>query len=87
MDIIKVSSKSISQKVAGSIANSFREGCTSVEIQTVGAGAVNQAIKAISIARGFVAPLGMNLICTPAFYDVMIDGKEKTAIRLIVEAK
>ncbi len=82
-----MSSKSISQKVAGSIANSFREGCTSVEIQTVGAGAVNQAIKAISIARGFVAPLGMNLICTPAFYDVMIDGKEKTAIRLIVEAK
>ena len=62
MDIIKVSSKSISQKVAGSIANSFREGCTSVEVQTVGAGAVNQAIKAISIARGYVAPLGMNLI-------------------------
>ena len=87
MDIIKVSSKSVSQKVAGSIANSFREGCTCVEIQTVGAGAVNQAIKAISIARGFVAPLGMNLICTPAFYDVMIDGKEKTAIRLIVEAR
>ncbi|CCX35920.1 stage V sporulation protein S [Clostridium sp. CAG:1000] len=87
MDIIKVSSKSVSQKVAGSIANSFREGATGVEIQTVGAGAVNQAIKAISIARGFVAPLGMNLICTPAFYDVMIDGKEKTAIRLIVEAK
>lgn len=87
MDIIKVSSKSVSQKVAGSIANSFREGSTGVEIQTVGAGAVNQAIKAISIARGFVAPLGMNLICTPAFYDVMIDGKEKTAIRLIVEAK
>ena len=87
MDIIKVSSKSVSQKVAGSIANSFREGATGVEIQTVGAGAVNQAIKAISIARGFVAPLGMNLICTPAFYDVMIDGKEKTAIILIVEAK
>lgn len=87
MDIIKVSSKSVSQKVAGSIANSFREGATGVEIQTVGAGAVNQAIKAISIARGFVAPLGMNLICTPAFYDVMIDGKEKTAIRLIAEAK
>ena len=63
MDVIKVSSKSISQKVAGSIANSFREGSKHVEIQTVGAGAVNQAIKAISIARGFVAPLGMNLIC------------------------
>ena len=87
MDIIKVSSKSISQKVAGSIANSFREGCSEVEIQTVGAGAVNQAIKAISIARGFVAPLGMNLICTPAFYDVVIYGKEKTAIKLLVESK
>lgn len=85
MEIIKVSSKSVSQKVAGSIANSFREGVEKLEIQTVGAGAVNQAIKAISIARGFVAPLGKNLICTPAFYDVIIDGKEKTAIKLIVE--
>ena len=87
MDIIKVSSKIISQKVAGSRSNSFREGCSEVEIQTVGAGAVNQAIKAISIARGFVAPLGMNLICTPAFYDVVIDGKEKTAIKLLVQNK
>lgn len=87
MDIIKVSSKSISQKVAGSIANSFREGKKTIEIQTVGAGAVNQAIKAISIARGFVAPLGFNLVCTPAFYDITIDGKQKTAIRLIVESK
>lgn len=56
MDIIKVSSKSISQKVAGSIANSFREGSKGVEIQTVGAGAINQAIKAVSIARGLVTP-------------------------------
>lgn len=87
MDIIKVSSKSVSQKVAGSIANSFREGVSQVEVQTVGAGAVNQAIKAISIARGYVAPLGYNLVCTPAFYDIIIDGKEKTAIKLIVEAK
>ena len=87
MDIIKVSSKSISLNFAGSIANSFREGCSEVEIQTVGAGAVNQAIKAISIARGFVAPLGMNLMCTPAFYDVVIDGKEKTAIKLLVQNK
>ena len=87
MDVIKVSSKSISQKVAGSIANSFREGVNVVEIQSVGAGAVNQAIKAISIARGYVAPLGYNLVCTPAFYDVIIDGKEKTAIKLLVEAK
>ena len=87
MDIIKVSSKSISQKVAGSIANSFREGCSEVEIQTVGAGAVNQAIKAIAIARGFVAPSGKNLVCIPAFTDIVIDGDERTAIKLIVEAK
>ncbi len=87
MDIIKVSSKSISQKVAGSIANAFREGNKSIEIQTVGAGAINQAIKGLAIARGYVAPLGINLICTPAFYDIMIDGKEKTAIKMIVEAK
>lgn len=87
MDIIKVSSKSISKNVAGSIANSFREGNKVVEIQTVGAGAVNQAIKAISIARGFLAPLGLNLVCTPAFYDVIIDGKQKTAVKLLVENK
>jgi stage V sporulation protein S len=87
MDIIKVSSKSVSGKVTGSIANSFREGNKMVEIQTVGAGAVNQAIKAISIARGYVAPIGLNLVCTPAFYDVIIDGKEKTAIKLVVESK
>lgn len=87
MDIIKVSSKSISQKVAGSIANSFKAGKQMIEIQTVGAGAINQAIKAVAIARGYVAPLGFNLICTPAFYDVMIDSKEKTAIKLLVETK
>ena len=86
MEVLKVSSKSKPNSVAGALANAFREKQT-VEIQAVGAGSLNQAIKAISIARGFVAPLGMNLICTPAFYDVMIDGKEKTAIRLIVEAK
>ena len=60
MDIIKVSSKSISQKVAGSIANAFREGNKSIEIQTVGAGAINQAIKGLAIARGYIAPLGIN---------------------------
>ena len=86
MEVLKVSSKSKPNSVAGALATAFREKQT-VEIQAVGAGSLNQAIKAISIARGFVAPLGMDLICTPAFYDVMIDGKEKTAIRLIVEAK
>ena len=56
-----------------------------VEVQAVGAGAINQAIKAIAIARGFVAPSGKNLICIPAFQDIAIDGEERTAIKLIVE--
>ena len=86
MEILKVSSKSNSSKVAGAIANIFREkGC--VEIQTIGAGSLNQAIRAICIARGFVAPSGINLVCIPAFTDIEIDGSEKTAIKLIVEAK
>ncbi len=86
MEILKVSSKSNSNKVAGAIANIFREK-GSVEIQTIGAGSLNQAIKAVCIARGFVAPSGLNLVCIPAFTDIEIDGSEKTAIKLIVEAK
>lgn len=87
MDIIKVSSKSVPQKVAGAIANLFREQNSGVEIQAIGAGALNQAIKGIAIARGYVAPTGKNLICTPAFSDIVLDGEERTAIKLIVEAK
>ena len=49
--------------------------------------AINQAIKAIAIARGFVAPSGKNLICIPAFTDIVIEGEERTAIKLIVEAR
>ena len=44
-------------------------------------------IKGVAIARGFVAPSGKNLVCTPAFIDINIDGEERTAIKLIVEAK
>ena len=86
MEILKVSSKSNPNSVAGALANVFREKGT-VEVQAVGAGALNQAIKAIAIARGFVAPSGKNLVCIPAFTDIEIDGKEKTAIKLIIEAK
>ncbi len=86
MEIIKVSSKSVSQKVAGSIANAFRNGEKEVEVQGIGAGALNQAIKAIAISRGYVAPLGINLVCVPAFSDIIINGEEKTAIKLIIEA-
>ena len=86
METLKVSSKSNPSSVAGALANVFKDK-TSVEIQAVGAGAINQAIKAIAIARGFVAPSGKNLICTPAFQDISIDGEERTAIKLIVESK
>ena len=86
MEILKVSSKSNPNSVAGALANVFREKGV-VEVQAIGAGAINQAIKAIAIARGFVAPSGKNLICTPAFSDISIDGEERTAIKLIVEAR
>ena len=84
MEIIKVSSKSNPNSVAGALANYLREKSI-VEMQAIGAGALNQAIKAIAIARGFVAPSGKNLVCIPAFSNIIIDNEEKTAIKLIVE--
>lgn len=87
MNVMKVRSKSTPQKVAGALANLFRDNETEVEIQVVGAGALNQAIKAIAIARGYLATSGVNLVCIPAFSDIEIDGEERTAIKLIVEAK
>ena len=86
MDILKVSSKSNPNKVAGALTNVFRDKGV-VEIQAIGAGALNQAIKSIAIARGFVAPSGKNLICIPAFSDITIDGEERTAIKLIVQPR
>ena len=86
METLKVSSKSNPSKVAGAIANVFRNYGV-VEIQTIGAGSLNQAIKAIAIARGFVAPSGKNLVIIPAFSDILIDGNEKTAIKLLVESR
>ena len=86
METLKVSSKSNPNSIAGALANVLREE-SSVEIQAVGAGALNQAIKGIIIARGFVAPSGKNICCTPSFREVMIEGEERTAIKLLVEAK
>ena len=86
MEVLKVSSKSKPNSVAGALANAFREK-QSVEIQAVGAGSLNQAIKAIAIARGYVAPTGKDLYCVPAFSDITIDGEERTAIKLIVESR
>ena len=86
METLKVGAKSNPNSVAGALANVFREK-GSVEIQAIGAGALNQAIKAIAIARGFVAPSGMDLVCVPAFTDIDIDGEQKTAIKLIIEPR
>ena len=86
MEILKVSSKSAPNSVAGAIAAVIREkGC--VEIQAVGASAINQAIKAIIIARGYLAPTGVELVCIPAFVNIDIEGEERTAIKLVVETK
>ena len=86
MEVLKVSSKSNPNSVAGALAGVLREK-GSAEIQAIGAGALNQAVKAIAIARGFVAPSCMDLVCIPAFTDVAIDGEERTAIKLIVEPR
>jgi len=86
METLKVSSKSDPNRVAGALANVLRDK-GEVEIQAIGAGALNQAIKGVAIARGFVAPSGKNLVCIPAFSDIIIDGEERTAIKLIIEAK
>ncbi|OPL10670.1 MAG: stage V sporulation protein S [Firmicutes bacterium ML8_F2] len=86
MEILKVSANSNPNSVAGALAGVIREN-GKAEMRTIGAGALNQAIKALAIARGFVAPSGINLICIPAFLDVEINGEERTAIKIIVEPR
>ena len=86
MDILKVSSRSVPNSVAGAIAGVIREKGAG-EIQAVGAGATNQAVKSIAIARGYLAPTGVDLVCIPAFGNVEIDGVERTAIKMIVEPR
>lgn len=84
MEILKVSARSIPNSVAGAIAGVIREK-GAVEVQAIGAGAANQAIKAVAIARGYLAPAGVDVVCIPAFANVQIDDEERTAIKLIVE--
>lgn len=86
MEVLRVGSKSNPNAVAGALAGVIREN-GSAEMQTIGAGALNQAVKAIAIARGFLAPSGIDLICRPVFADITVDGQELTAIRLLVEPK
>ncbi|MEB3185819.1 MAG: stage V sporulation protein S [bacterium] len=84
--LLKVSSKSNPASVAGAIAGLIRE-TGRCEVQAIGAGAVNQTVKAIGIARGYVAPGGIDLIAVPAFLDIEVQGEERTAIRFVVEPR
>jgi stage V sporulation protein S len=86
MEVIKVSAESKTSAVAGAIAGVMREH-KHAEVQAIGAGAVNQAVKACAIARSFLENDGLNIVCIPSFVEVVIDGKERTALRLVVEPR
>ncbi len=85
VDIIKVSAKSRSTAVAGAIANVIREH-KQAEVQAIGAGAVNQAVKAIAIARGYLVQDSLDISCIPTFVEVDVGGQERTAVKFSVEA-
>ena len=86
MNVIKVSANSRTAAVAGAIAGVMREH-RYAEVQSIGAGAVNQAVKAIILAKGYLVNDGIDIICIPEFVDVEIDGKVRTAIKLIVSPR
>lgn len=86
METLKVSSTSDPSSTAGALANSIREN-GKVKLQVIGPRAVNQAVKAIAIARGYIAPSGVDLVSSPQFVDITIDGEERTAIRMLVEPR
>ncbi len=86
MRVLKVSSQSKPSAVAGAIAGVIRD-VGRAEVQAIGAGAINQAIKAVAIARGYLAPAGMDIVCVPAFVDVRVNNEERTAMKLIVEPR
>jgi stage V sporulation protein S len=85
-EVLKVSARSRPSAVAGAIAGVVRE-VGRAEVQAIGAGATNQAVKAVAIARDYLAETGIEAICLPAFIDVTIDDEDRTAIRLIVEPR
>jgi stage V sporulation protein S len=85
-DVIKVSAKSRSTAVAGAIAGVIREH-QYAEVQAIGAGAVNQAVKALAIARGYLSRDEIDIVFTPFFTEVNIDGQERTAVRFAVEPR
>jgi stage V sporulation protein S len=83
MNVIKVSANSRTAAVAGAIAGVVREHHMA-EVQSIGAGAINQAVKAVILAKGYLANDGIDIVCVPEFVDVDIDGKVRTAIKLTV---
>lgn len=85
-DIIKVSARSRSTAVAGAIAGVMRQH-NIAEVQAIGAGAVNQAVKALAIARGYLERDEIDIVTTPYFTEVEIDGQERTAVRFRVEPR
>ncbi len=86
MEVLKVSATSRPTAVAGAIAGVIRGG-KRADVQAIGAGAVNQAVKAVAIAHSYLAPAGVELVCIPEFTDVLINGVVRTAIRLVVEPR
>lgn len=86
MNVIKVAANSRSTSVAGAIAGAIREQ-GEVDVQAIGASAVNQAVKAIAIARGYLELDGIEIVCIPSFSEVVIEGNERTAVRLTVESR
>lgn len=85
-EILMVAAKSMPASVAGALAETIKEEGFA-ELQAVGAGAVNQAVKAIAIAGGYLAPVGFHIVCVPAFVDIAIDGEKKTALKFIVQPR
>ena len=85
-EVLKVSTRSRPSAVAGAIAGVIRDSGMA-EVQSIGAGATNQAIKAVAIARSYLSEEGVDIVCTPSFIDVAIDDEERTAIRLLVERR
>ncbi len=86
MDIIKVSGTSRTSAVAGAIAGVVREH-KRAEVQAIGASAINQAVKALALARGYLVNDGIDIVCMPEFVDVQIDDKVRTAIKFTVEPR
>jgi len=86
MEVLRVSSKSEPKSVAGAIAAILRNG-NSVEVNAIGAAAVNQVVKSIAVARKYVEPNGIELVCYPEFSQQEVDGKEKTYIKFVVEKR